>query len=57
MKNTFCILNNTLKEHSTLFTHHILNKGLFVGPLDLKGELEGFITLRSVSSPVVEADE
>lgn len=57
MKNTFCILNNTLKEHSTLFTHHILNKGLSVGPLDLKRELEGFISLRSVSSPVAEADE
>ena len=44
MNNTFCILNNTLKEHSTLFTYHILKKGLFVGPLHLKGELDGFIS-------------
>lgn len=40
MNNNFCILNNTLKEHSTLFMYHIFKKkGLFMGPLDLKGEL------------------
>lgn len=39
MNNTFCILNHTLKEHSTLFMYHIFKKGLFMAPLDLKGEL------------------
>ena len=30
MNNTFCILNNTLKEHSTLFTYHILKDYVWV---------------------------
>lgn len=56
MNNIFCIFNNTLKEHSTLRIHYIFVSGLFIVPLDLKGELKGIGSLESVSSPTEEAD-